>query len=158
MLATFILHATSQMWRPRAGARSTALSQMTTATQRSGSVLLQGTAEARAVVARLIPIQHDSLEEQEEQLPALAFLTQEQLSATLARQESTEELSLMQWTRSVGVQPPPPPDNFTEILQGQVHCTIAISMEAIGSRSRDMRIPLTVVETFRLQFFMLNVE
>ena len=81
-------------------------------------MILQGSEEAMAVVRRLIPLQHDTLTEQEEQLPVIAFLTEEQLGATLARQEPTEELSLMQWTRSVGVQPPPPPDNLAEILQG----------------------------------------
>lgn len=82
------------------------------------SCMVQGSPEAKQVVQRLIPLQNDTLEEQQEQLPVLAFLTEDQLNSTLARQEHTEELSLVQWTRSVGVQPPPPPDNHAEIVQG----------------------------------------
>ena len=60
----------------------------------------------------------DSPEEQEAQMPVLALLTEEQFAAVLAKQLPTEEPSLLQWTRSVGVEPSLPPDNITEALGG----------------------------------------
>jgi hypothetical protein len=66
-----------------------------------------------------MPAHRDTLEEQEAQVPLLGALTEEQLAAMLARQLPTEEASLLQWCRSVGVEPPPPPDNVTEALEGQ---------------------------------------
>jgi len=80
----------------------------------------QGSSNARYVAARLMPAHHDSLEEQEAQVPLLGALTEEQLAAMLAAQPQTEEASLLQWARSQGVEPPPPPDNVTEALAGCV--------------------------------------
>lgn len=51
-------------------------------------------------------------------MPVLALLTEEQFAAVLAKQLPTEEPSLLQWTRSVGVEPSLPPDNITEALEG----------------------------------------
>ena len=52
------------------------------------------------------------------QVPLLGALTEEQLAAMLAAQPQTEEASLLQWARSQGVEPPPPPNNVTEALAG----------------------------------------
>ena len=81
---------------------------------------MQGSSNARFVASRLIPMHRDSPEEQEAQLPVLAFLTPEQLLALIGKQLPTEEPSLLQWTRSLGVEPPLPPDNVTEALEGVV--------------------------------------
>lgn len=70
------------------------------------------------MASRLIPAHRDSTEEQEAQVPVLGVLTEEQLAAMLSRQLPTEEASLLQWCRSVGVEPPPPPDNVTDALEG----------------------------------------
>ena len=80
--------------------------------------MLQGSSNARYVASRLIPAHRDSTEEQEAQVPVLGVLTEEQLAAMLSRQLPTEETSLLQWCRSVGVEPPPPPDNVTDALEG----------------------------------------
>lgn len=78
----------------------------------------QGASEAEEAAAALIPLRRDTPEEQEAQLAVLAFLTEEQLAGLLTRQPPTQELSLLQWTRAAGVEPPPPPDNVTEALEG----------------------------------------
>ena len=63
-------------------------------------------------------------------MPVLAFLTPEQLLALIGKQLPTEEHSLLQWTRSLGVEPPLPPDNVTEALEG--------AMQPPGFHSRIM--------------------
>lgn len=60
----------------------------------------------------------DSPEEQETQVPFLALLNEEQLAGLLAKQPPTDEASLLQWTRAVGVVPSLPQDNVTEALEG----------------------------------------
>lgn len=91
---------------------------------------LQGSSSERYVASRLIPMRRDSPEEQEAQMPLLALLTEEQRGALAAKQSPTEEPSLLQWTRSVGVEPPPPPDNVTEALEGRprppARCLISV--------------------------------
>lgn len=81
--------------------------------------MLQGSSNARYVASRLIPAHRDGTEEQEAQVPVLGALTEEQLAAMLSRQLPTEEASLLQWCRLVGVEPPPPPDNITDALEGK---------------------------------------
>ena len=70
------------------------------------------------MAARLIPLHKDSPEDQEAQLPVLALLSEEQLGQLISRLPPTDELSLLQWARSVGVEPPAPPDNVTAALEG----------------------------------------
>lgn len=60
----------------------------------------------------------DSPEEQETQVPFLALLNEEQLAGLIAKQPPTDEASLLQWTRAVGVVPSLPQDNVTEALEG----------------------------------------
>lgn len=90
---------------------------------------MQGSSNARYVATRLIPAHRDSLEEQEAQVPVLGMLTEEQLAAMLRSQLPTEEASLLQWCRSVGVEPPPPPDNVTDALEG----SLRVDYKSLGS-------------------------
>ena len=97
---------------------------------------LQGSSNARYVASRLIPAHCDSTEEQEAQVPVLGALTEEQLAAMLSRQLLTEEASLLQWCRSVGVEPPPPPDNITDALEGKMSCRISFTLKRAISHDK----------------------
>lgn len=99
---------------------------------------MQGSSNARYVASRLIPAHRDSTEEQEAQVPVLGMLTEEQLANMLSRQLPTEEASLLQWCRSVGVEPPPPPDNVTDALEGNFSSLLQSlnEMEGVASECK----------------------
>lgn len=81
-----------------------------------GLYVLQGSGDARYVSARLMPLQHDSPEEQLAQVPALAALSAKDRTALILQQPPTDSLSFLQWCRGHGVVLPAAPDSLTAIL------------------------------------------
>jgi hypothetical protein len=70
------------------------------------------------VHSRLMPLQNDSLEEQNAQLPALARLLPEARAAAAAGQPPTDEPSFLQWCRAHSILAPAAPDSLSALLAG----------------------------------------
>lgn len=79
-------------------------------------VVRQGSGDARYVTARLMPLQHDSPEEQLAQVPGLAALPTKERAALILQQPPTDDLSFLGWCRSLGVYVPAAPDRLSAVL------------------------------------------
>jgi hypothetical protein len=79
-------------------------------------MMWQGTGDARYVSARLMPLQHDSPEEQVAQVPGLAALSAKDRSSLILQQLPTDELSFLGWCRSLAVDVPEAPDSLSAVL------------------------------------------
>ncbi|EIE27195.1 hypothetical protein COCSUDRAFT_55218 [Coccomyxa subellipsoidea C-169] len=79
-------------------------------------VVTQGTGDARYVSARLMPLQHDSPEEQLSQVPGLAALSTKDRAALILQQPPTDEFSFLGWCRSLAVDVPAAPDSLSAVL------------------------------------------
>ena len=76
----------------------------------------QGTGDARYFTARLTPVHRDTAAEQAAALPALAAFPAASRAAAAARLAPTDEPSLLEWCRSLGVEPPLAPDNVAAAM------------------------------------------
>lgn len=76
----------------------------------------QGSGDARYVQARLAPLQHDSAEEQDAQLPVLATLAPGERATLLTQQPPTDSPSFLRWCRGLGVVVPASADALTAAI------------------------------------------
>ena len=68
------------------------------------TIVMQGSAGAGAVAARLAPLHHDDAAEQEALLPSLSRLAPRTRAALAAAAPATDEPSLVEWCREAGVE------------------------------------------------------
>ena len=71
----------------------------------------------RCMAARVMPTWGDSLEEQQQQYPALLSLTTDQVAALQQQKMPTDEPSFNQWARSLRVNPTGAVENIMAAMQ-----------------------------------------
>ena len=78
---------------------------------------MQESPDMRYMAARLMPTWGDSLEEQQQQYPALLSLLADQIATMQQRRMPTDEPSFNQWARSLRVNPTGAVDNLVAAMQ-----------------------------------------
>ena len=78
---------------------------------------MQESPDMRYMAARLMPTWGDSLEEQQQQYPALLSLTADQVATVQQQRMPTDEPSFNQWARSLRVNPTGAVDNLVTAMQ-----------------------------------------
>ena len=78
---------------------------------------MQESPDMRYMAARLMPTWGDSLEDQQQQYPALLSLTADQVATVQQQRMPTDEPSFNQWARSLRVNPTGAVDKLMTAMQ-----------------------------------------
>ena len=97
---------------------------------------LQESPDMRYMAARLMPTWRDTLEEQQQQHPALLSLTADQVAAIQQQRMPTDEPSFNQWAQSLCINPTRAVENIMAAMNHMSVTSLAIERSSTqGSKN-----------------------